>query len=165
MRFNWINLINMAAVVWLILINVIVARKGLSDSFSSKHLIVNILEQIGRYGCMALMILPIFTSGWKFGFGSAAEMLIWICLTILLLAIYSFLWTKKANDGMFVLYGVAFVPAVLFLLNGILLRHPALVAASLVFGVFHFLIVKENMNSSTKLSLPRSESERKNGGC
>ncbi len=72
---------------------------------------------------------------------------------------------KKANGGVFVLYGLAFVPVALFLMNGIILRHPALVAASLVFGVFHFLIVKENMNSSTKLSLPRSESERKNGGC
>ena len=145
MDFNSINLINMAAVAWLIQINVIIVRKGSSDRFSSKHLIVNILEQIGRYGCMALMVLPIFTSGWKFGFGSVAEMLIWICFTILLLAIYSFLWTKKANGGVFVLYGLAFVPAVLFLLNGILLRHPALVVASLVFGVFHFLIVKENI--------------------
>ena len=135
----------MAAVVWLILINVIAARKGLSDSFNSKHLIVNIFEQIGRYGCMALMILPVFTSGWKFGFGSVAEMLVWISLTILLLVIYSFLWVKKANGGVFVLYGLAFVPAVLFLLNGVLLRHPALVAAALVFGVFHFLIVKENV--------------------
>ena len=59
MSFNWINWINMAAVVWLILINVIVAPKGLSDSFNSKLLIVNIFKQIGRYGCMALMILPI----------------------------------------------------------------------------------------------------------
>ncbi len=145
MRFNWINWINMSAVVWLILINMIVARKGLSDSFNSKHLIVNILEQIGRYGCMALMILPIFTSGWKFGFNSVTEMLVWICLTILLLAIYSFLWTKKANGGVFVLYGLAFVPAVLFLLNGILLGHPALVVASLIFGVSHFFIDKENI--------------------
>ena len=145
MSFNWINRLNMAAVVWLILINVIAARKGLSDSFNSKHLIVNIFEQIGRYGCMALMILPVFTSGWKFGFGSVAEMLVWISLTILLLVIYSFLWVKKANGGVFVLYGLAFVPAVLFLLNGVLLRHPALVAAALVFGVFHFLIVKENV--------------------
>ena len=145
MSFNWINWINMAAVVWLILINVIVARKGLSDSFNSKHLIVNIFEQIGRYGCMALMILPMFTKGWKFGFRSVTEMLIWICLTILLLVIYSLLWAKKANGGVFVLYGLAFVPAVLFLLNGILLRHPALVAASLVFGGFHFLVVKENI--------------------
>ena len=95
MDFNWINLINMAAVVWLILINVIVARKGLSDSFNSKHLIVNFFEQIGRYGCMALMILPVFTKDWKFGFSSVAEILIWICVTILLLVIYSLLWVKK----------------------------------------------------------------------
>ena len=145
MSFRWINWINMAAVVWLIVINVIVARKGLSDSFNSKHLIVNIFEQIGRYGCMALMILPVFTRGWKFGFRSVTEMFVWICLTILLPAIYSFLWVKKVNGGVSVLYGLTFVPAVLFLLNGILLRHPALVAASLVFGIFHFLIVKENI--------------------
>ena len=145
MSLHWINWINMAAVMWLILINVIVARKGMSDSFNSKHLIVNIFEQIGRYACMALMIIPIFTRGWKFGFRSVTEMLVWICLTILLLVIYSFLWVKKANGGVFVLYGLAFVPAVLFLLNGILLRHLALIAASLVFGVFHFLIVKENV--------------------
>ncbi len=145
MSFNWINWINMTAVVWLILINVIVARKGLSDSFNSKYLVVNIFEQIGRYGCMALMILPIFTRKWKFGFGSVAEMFIWICLTTLLLVIYSFLWLKKANGGVFVLYGLALVPVVLFLLNGILLCHPALIAASLVFGISHFLIVKENM--------------------
>ncbi len=145
MRFNWINWINMAAVVWLVLINVIVARKGLSDSYNNKHSIVNILEQIGRYGCMVLMILPVFTSGWEFGFGSVVEMLIWISLTILLLAIYSFFWVKKANGNVFVFYGLALVPTVLFLLNGIILRHPALVVASLVFGVFHFLIVKENI--------------------
>ena len=145
MRFNWINWINMAAVVWLVLINVIVARKGLSDSYNNKHSIVNILEQIGRYGCMVLMILPVFTSGWKFGFDSVVEMLIWISLTILLLAIYSFFWVKKANGNVFVFYGLALVPTVLFLLNGIILRHPALVVASLVFGIFHFLIVKENI--------------------
>ncbi len=144
MRFNWINWINLAAVVWLVVINVIAARKGFSDRFHSKRLIVNILEQIGRYGCMALMILPVFASSWKFAFGSVAEMLIWISLTILLLAIYSFLWIKKASGKVPVSYGLALVPAVLFLLNGIMLRHLALAVTSLVFGIFHFLIVKEN---------------------
>ena len=145
MCFGWINWINMVAIVYLILINMIVSRKGLSDSFNSKYLTVNIFEQIGRYGCMALMILPIFTRGWKFGFDSVIEMLIWICLTTLLLVIYGLLWAKKANGGVGILYGLAIVPAVLFLLNGILLRHPALVIASLVFGIFHFIIVKENV--------------------
>ena len=145
MEFGWINWINIAVVACLILINMIVARKGQSDSFSSKYLTVNILEQIWRYGCMALMILPISTRGWEFGFSSVTEMLIWICLTILLLAIYSFLWVKKANGGVSVLYGLAVVPVVLFLMNGILLRHPALVVTALIFGVSHVIIVKENI--------------------
>lgn len=144
MSFSWINWINMAVVVYLILINIIVARKGLSDSFNSKHLAINIFEQIGRYGCMILMIFPIFTRGWEFGFKSVTEMLIWICLTVLLLVIYSLLWVKKANGGVGVLYGLAIIPIVLFLMNGFLLWHPALVVVSLVFGVSHFIIVKEN---------------------
>lgn len=144
MSFSWINWINMAVVVYLILINIIVARKGLSDSFNSKHLAINIFEQIGRYGCMILMIFPIFTRGWEFGFKSVTEMLIWICLTVLLLVIYSLLWVKKANGGVGVLYGLAIIPIVLFLMNGFLLWHPALLVVSLVFGVSHFIIVKEN---------------------
>ena len=144
MSFGWINWINMAAVACLILINMIVARKGLSDSFNSKHLTINILEQIGRYGCILLMILPVFTQGWKFGFESVEEMLIWACLTILLLVIYGILWVKKADGKVGILYGLAIIPVALFLMNGILLRHPALVAVSLIFGVSHLLIVREN---------------------
>ena len=145
MDFGWINWINLLAVICLILINLIVVRKGLCNNFRSKHLAVNILEQIGRYGCMLLMFFPVFTKGWKFGFGSAVETLVWLCLTILLLVIYILLWIKKVNaGGAGILYGLAIVPAVLFLLNGILLQHPALIASSFIFGTFHFMIVKEN---------------------
>ena len=145
MRFSWINWINMAAVVYLILINIIATRKEKPKGFHSKHLAVNIIEQIGRYGCIVFMILPIFTKSGKFGFNSVEEMLIWLCLTIIILVIYNILWIKKAHGGASVLYGLAVVPVVLFLLNGILLRHPALVVAALVFGVFHIIIVKDNI--------------------
>lgn len=144
MRFGWINWINVAAIAYLILINGIAAGKGWSDSFSSKYWMVNLLEQIGRYGSMLFMILPVFVKGWKFGFGSVAEMFIWIFATILSLLIYTVLWFQKAKGSEGVLCGLAIIPAVLFLLNGILLRHPALIAVSLIFGIFHFAIVKEN---------------------
>lgn len=150
--FNLINMINVLAVACLILMNVIAYRKDLSDSFNSKYFIINILEQVGRYGCMALMVLPIFTRGWEFGFASATEMLIWASLTIVLLVMYGFLWGKKAHGGAGILYALAVVPAILFLMNGILLCHPTLVAISLVFGIFHFLIVKENIRSGNKSS-------------
>ena len=145
MSFGWINWINTAAIVCLILINIIAAQKGLSYSFRSKYMTVNLFEQVGRYGCIALMILPIFVKNWKFGFESVAEMLLWVCLTILLLVIYSLLWIKKANGGARILYGLAIVPVILFLLNCILLLHPVLVFDSLIFGISHFIVVKENV--------------------
>ena len=145
MSFGWINWINIVAVVYLIVINMIVAGKGLADSFNSKHLAVNIFEQIGRYGCMVFMILPVFTDGWKFDFKSVPEMLIWAFTTILLLTCYIILWVKKERGGKGVLYGLAIVPVVLFLVNGVLLRHLALVVTSLIFGIFHLAIVRENV--------------------
>ena len=149
MSLGWINWINLAAVVYLILVNIIAAGKKLADSFCSKHTAINILEQIGRYGCMIFMIVPIGLSGWrlgfhKFGFNSVAEMLIWLCLTILLAIVYGILWLKKAKGGRGVLYGLAIVPVLLFLMNGILLRHTALIVTALIFGVFHVAIVREN---------------------
>lgn len=64
---------------------------------------------------------------------------------VLLLAVYGLLWIRKPAGGVSVLYGLAIIPVILFLLNGILLRHPALVDASLIFGAFHIAIVKENV--------------------
>ncbi|MCM1101079.1 MAG: hypothetical protein NC398_06815 [Acetatifactor muris] len=145
MDFNWINWINMAVIACLIAINLIAVKKGISENFRSKYPAINILEQIGRYGSMALMIFPVFVKGWKFGFLSVPEMLIWACVSGLSLVIYGLLWIKRSSGGAGILYGLAIVPAVLFLLNGILLRHFALVVVSLIFGVFHFLIVRENV--------------------
>lgn len=145
MHFGWINYINMTVIAYLVLINVITAKKGLSDSFSSKHLIVNILEQIGRYGSMVFMILPIFIKNWKFGFETVAGMFIWLILTVLLLLIYTILWFQKAGGGAGIFYGLAIIPAVLFLLNGILLQHPALIVISVIFGIFHMEVVRENV--------------------
>lgn len=145
MDFGWINWVNIIAVVYLIAINVIAARKGVSEDFCSKYQAINFFEQVGRYGSMALMIFPVFTKGWKFGFMSVTEMLVWVCSTVLLLAAYGLLWIKKPVGGVSILYGLAIIPVILFLLNGILLRHPALVVASLIFGAFHIAIVKENV--------------------
>lgn len=145
MQFNWINWINLAAVICLIFINIFAVRKDVAGSFHSRYRIVNIFEQVGRYGCMLFMFLPIWVRGWEFGFASVAEMLIWICLTVLLLVVYTILWISKSrNDNKKILYGLAIVPAILFLVNGILLRHIALIVCALIFCVFHLFITKEN---------------------
>ncbi|MCM1026148.1 MAG: hypothetical protein NC432_06910 [Roseburia sp.] len=147
----------------------------MAEDFRSKHTVINLFEQIGRYGCMIFMIFPVFVKGWEFGFRSVAEMLIWVCASVLLLAVYGLLWikwqdslasknvshsslatakfrdrTKKSVGSVGILYGLATVPVLLFLLNGILLRHFALVAAVLVFGGFHLAVVRENIRKAGK---------------
>ena len=79
------------------------------------------------------MVLPIWIKNWKFSFRSVGEMLLWIVSIVILLPVYGFLWTKKRSGGIGMLYGLAIVPVLLFLMNGISLRHYALVAASLLF--------------------------------
>ena len=141
MSFGWINAVNAVFVVLLILISVIGQKKSGLPPMQSKHTLMNAGEQVGRYACMALLIVPLLP-GWEFGFPSSTAMVMWLILPPLLLVCYAILWTQTKR-GSRVLYGLAIVPAVLFLVCSLLLRHWALVAAALLFGVTHALIVRE----------------------
>lgn len=145
MNFGWINCINAIAVVCLIVINAAAVKWGIAGSMKSRHFVINAFEQVGRYGCMIFMILPVAVSGWEFGFRTVAGMLVWLCMTVLLLVVYLALWTQKKHGNRGVLYGLAVVPVCLFLLNGCLLRHGLLVVCALVFGICHLWIVWENV--------------------
>lgn len=121
MQFGWISGINAAVILILAIINIIAAKKGLCVDLKSARFTVNLLEQAGRCGCMFFMILPLFTTGGEFAFGSKTSMFACFGLTGLLLSVYIVLWTKKRGGGTRALYGLAAVPAVLFLANSILL--------------------------------------------
>ena len=146
MRFGWINAVNAFTVACLIAVNLIAVRRGIAGDFKSRRAVVNILEQIGRYGCMALMILPV-TAGCKFGFSAEWRMLAWLALTVLLLIVYAVLWTRKRTGNRAVLYALAAVPVGLFFANGVLLRHPLLAVFALLFGAAHLYILHENVNN------------------
>ncbi len=141
MTFGWINLVNAAFVVALITMSVLGQKKSGLPPMQSCRKLLNLFEQIGRYACMALMILPLLP-GFKFGFASVGAMVGWLAGSFVLLSVYTVLWTQAKRGGA-VLYGLALVPALLFLCCGALLRHWALVAAAVLFGVSHMLIVQE----------------------
>ena len=143
MTFGWINLVNAAFVATLVTVSVLGQKKSGLPPMQSRCKLMNLLEQIGRYVCMAMMIFPLLP-GFKFGFASSGAMVGWLAGSLVLLSSYTVLWTQ-AKRGSAVLYGLALVPALLFLCCGVLLRHWALVGAAVLFGVCHTLIVRAHL--------------------
>ena len=71
MEFGWINLFCAGIVVLIMIPNIIYAVRQKQDEAQAiipKYL--SACEQVGRYGCIVLMWLPLLV--WKFGFGNGA---------------------------------------------------------------------------------------------
>ncbi len=146
MTFGWINLVNAVFAVNLIVMSVLGQKKSGLPPMQSKHTLLNVFEQVGRYACLALLVLPLLP-GLQFGFASSGAMVLWLIGALVLLLTYTVLWTQAKRGGA-VLYGLATVPTVLFLLVGVLLRHWVLVGAAVLFGVCHTLIVRETLHGN-----------------
>lgn len=101
-------------------------------------------EQIGRFGCMALMCvrLPL----WHAGFASAAAQTVWLSLTMVLLAAYVLLWVfyfhRAGSKALAVL--LAAIPSALFLLSGFLWRSFPLTLLAMLFTVAHIRVTWVN---------------------
>lgn len=141
MEFGWISLFGAVTVILMIVPNIIFAlrnRKNDNDR-NSIPLLLGIAEQIGRYGCIILMWMPLFV--WKFGFGSVEEMVIYILFNGIMTVAYWTVWmiyfrNRTLINGML----LSVIPALIFLVSGILLRHWLLSVFAVVFGVSHCII-------------------------
>lgn len=135
MEFGWINLIGAAIVAIMMIPNMLFAIKAPAAKSNCSR-IMEIIEQVGRYGCILFMWLPLFV--WEFGFHSVAGLLAYIIGNALLLLLYLAIWVvyfrKRSRREALAL---AVIPTLIFLLSGSLLRHWALVVAALVFGIGH----------------------------
>ena len=76
----------MAIILLMMIPNVIFALRHRNMENRCKSRFINILEQIGRYGCFILMIICIGLD--KFGFGSVEDFLIYLFGSALLLLAY-----------------------------------------------------------------------------
>lgn len=137
MEFGWINIFSAGIVILIMIPNIIYAVKH-KQTGAEKEIpqCLSICEQIGRYGCVALMCLPLFV--WKFGFGSVEELLVYLIVTVMLLLGYYLFWVKYTRKKTLTTAMVlAVIPTTLFLLSGILLNHWTLVAFAVLFGAAH----------------------------
>ena len=140
---NRVNLFGLIFVVLLLMPNIIYAMKCKDLQNRCTNRFMNILEQIGRYGCMFLMVFNIGIA--EFGFCSKATFLVYLIGNSLLMLSYWIIWLfyfKRA--ALWKQLSLAIIPACLFLLSGITIRHYLLVIFAVIFGLGHIYITWTN---------------------
>ena len=143
MQFSVLNLLGAFLLLLLLLPNLWYARRGPHPPERCTSKILHITEQVGRYACMLLLVLPLGIG--EFGFPSVFAFLLYLFGNGALLLSYWLCWLwyfQKPSCGKAV--ALALLPTGIFLLSGITLRHPLLLLAAVVFGISHLCITLQN---------------------
>lgn len=140
---GWLNVFGLIIVILLLIPNIIYAVKYPNQRNKCTSKIMNILEQIGRYGCMFLMIFNIGIA--EFGFSSIGMFLVYSIGSIVLMIAYWIIWILFfINPSSKRQMALAAIPTILFLLTGITMKHYLLILTGLFFGIGHFYVTYQN---------------------
>ncbi len=141
---GWINIFGLCIVIAILIPNIIYACKfrGVENKCTNK--VMNILEQIGRYGCMLLLVFSIGRE--EFAFGSIFAFLVYLIGNATLLLAYWLVWILYfVKQSKWKSLTLAILPTLIFLLSGITLQHVLLIVAAFLFGVGHIYVTWKNI--------------------
>lgn len=142
-----INIFGLVFMVIIMIPNVIFALKckdGFENRWENKA--VEVLEQIGRYGCFAFMVINI-PNTW-FGWTSDEAFALYLIVDAVLVAAYCVIWAvcfKK--NSVFRALSLSIIPSVIFIFSGIMSRSVLLMISALIFAPCHILISYKNARS------------------
>ena len=141
---GWLNLTGLIFVVLLLIPNIVYAIRFRGEENQCKIRSLNVLEQIGRYCSMFLMVFNIGIA--EFGFSSLSAFLLYLFGNSVLLLLYWITWLvfMSRQDDFFSRMILAVLPVLLFFLSGITLGHILLIISALVFGVGHIGVTLKN---------------------
>lgn len=143
MNFNWINIFGGIIVALMLIPNIVFALKKNEKQRNKVGKAVTIIEQIGRFCCMALMIIPLFV--WEFGFSPLEFMFVYIIGNALLLIMYYIFWALYSkNKSMRNAIALAIIPTLIFVVSAVSVKHWVLLVTAVVFGVSHIYITYIN---------------------
>lgn len=156
--WNWINVFGLIIVVLLVIPNIVYALKHRGEENLCENRLMNLLEQVGRYGSMIFMILYFGTG--EFGFSSLAVFLCYFFGNAVLLLAYWILWgiyanlinkagEEKERTLRRVRLSLAAVPSLLFLLSAITLRYIPLLICAILFITGHIYVTLDNMEKKS----------------
>ena len=143
MEFNWINLFGGVIVLLILIPNIIYALKNKEETPEKSNIIIRIIEQVGRYACMLLMIVPLFVG--EFGFSPLEFMFNYLIGNLILLVFYYIFWVLFAkNKSLDKALALAAIPTLIFINSAISVKHLTLLVFALLFGASHIYITYKN---------------------
>lgn len=141
---EWFNIFGLCIMVVVMVPNIIFAVKC-KYSFENKYnnKVVEVMEQIGRYGCFCFMIfnVPGTFSGWR----SKESFVLYIIINAVLVAIYCIIWVLCwEKKGVFKALALSVIPSVIFLFSGFAIKSVLLLISALLFTPSHIFISCKN---------------------
>ena len=120
---GWINVFGLFFVLIIMIPNIVFAIKckdGFENKWSNK--LVEIIEQIGRFGCLGFMMINI--PGTWFGWWSDEALAIYLITDTLLVIIYCAIWIVCfRKNSVFRALTLSIIPSVLFAPSHILISY------------------------------------------
>lgn len=119
-------------------------KEAFENSIQKKWFkILEIFEQIGRYGCFACMIFNI--SGTYFGFKSDLSFVIYLIVNFVFISAYCIIWIFCFNkNNLFKAISLSVIPSIIFLFSGIISQSILLIIFAIIFAPCHIAISVEN---------------------
>ena len=141
---DWFNIFGLIFIVFIMIPNIIYAIKC-KDGFANKwqNRTVELLEQIGRFGCLGFMIINI--PGTCFGWWSDEAFAVYLIVNMIVVLLYCIIWIicfKK--NTVFRALALSVLPSLIFLFSGIMSRSILLVVSVVIFAPCHILISYKN---------------------
>lgn len=144
---EWINIFGLVFIAIIMIPNIVFAIKckdGFENKWNNKS--VEIVEQIGRFGCFGFMVINI--PGTWFGWWSDNAFSIYLIVNMVLIILYCGIWMICfRKNTVFRALALSIIPSVIFLFSGIMSRSILLIITSLLFAPAHILISYKNAKS------------------
>lgn len=141
---EWLNIFGLIFIIIIMVPNIIYAikcKEGFENKWNNKK--VELIEQIGRFGCFGFMIFNI--PGTWFGWWSDEAFAIYLIVNVILITVYCIIWAicfKK--NSVFRALALSIIPSVVFLFSGIMMRSVLLIIMSVFFAPSHIMISYKN---------------------
>lgn len=139
--FNGYGLVFMAVTLIPNIVFAVRCKDGFDNAWKNKC--VEVLEQIGRFGCFIFMVFNI--PGTWFGFWFRGALVTYVVVDAVLLAAYCLIWIVCfRRSSVFRALALSVIPSALFLFSGVMLRSVLLLVAAVLFAPCHILLSYKN---------------------